>query len=406
MRQLLRNAGAVSKKAALALPPEPAELLLQAAEGGDVARVRELLAAGVPAGACVAYGETPLKVTVAGGHADVAQVLLEAGADPHARDAEGGTLLHAAAWAESAAMVGFLLGRGLDPNAADSTGFTPLMTAALTGDRESARLLLEAGADPAATGDFGIKQNKTALQYARDCDDRKKRQAMVELLTGAAAAADGVEAATDAVAGFALAARKPAFQEMLQTLAEVCDKLPAPAKGHEGVYAFAGPKVARLLKRYAEDGAMRERLAAANTSGDRAALLLDRLRQEVRMAGFQLIEAEANQSARAGKLLLFPGSDKYAVLAARGTDGANYGHSTRDVIAWLQEMEKDNPFELTACGHDFLAGTFVRPVANASALAARMCAFCPDLLDGDLTDDPAQVAELLEREQSFFFWWD
>ncbi len=406
MGRLLRDAGALNQKAARALPPEPAELLLHAAEGGDAARVRELLAAGVPVGVSVRYGETPLTVAVAGGHADAARVLLEAGADPHARDAEGGTLLHTAAWAESPEMVRFLLGRGLDPGAADRHGFTPLMAAAVTGDREAARLLLEAGADPAAKGDFGMKRNKTALEYARDCDDRRKRQALIELLTGAAAAADGVEAATAAVDGFARAARKPAFRRTLRILAEVCTQPPAPAKGHGGVYACAGPKAARLLQRYAEDAALRERLTAAGTSDARAALLLDRLRREVRAAGFQLIGAEADLSARAAELLLFPTPDKYAVIAARGTDGANYGHGTRDVIAWLQEMEKDNPFELTACGHDFLAGTFVRPVAGAGPLAERMCAFCPDLLDGDLVDDPAQVAESLEHGQGFFFWWD
>jgi ankyrin repeat protein len=405
MKAFLREAGA-DDQSAEPLPRTPTEALLQAADDGDVAKVRELLAAGVPVDGYVRYRLTPLRGAVALGHLEVAQVLLEAGADLHTRDDDGGTLLHAAAWSGNGAVVRFLLQRGLDVNAATKSGRTPLMAAAEEGHLEAARALLEAGADLNARGSSGPQRNKTAVEYVRQIEDRPRRRAMLELLTGTAGAADPVEAVYQAVEGFAAAARQPRFQAMLEVLAGVCDKPPAPSKKCPGAYVCARPNAARLTQRYEGEAALEEALAATESANGRAQLLLDRLRAEVRTADFHLIEPEANQSARTAKLLLFPTADKYAVVAARETDGANYGLATQDIIAWLQEMEKENPFVLTGCGHDFLAGEFVRPVVNAGPLAARMCAFCPDLLDGEVVESPEQVAEQLQEYQGFFFWWD
>jgi hypothetical protein len=97
------------------------------------------------------------------------------------------------------------------------------------------------------------------------------------------------------------------------------------------------------------------------------------------------------------KLMVFPTDDKYAVLVARGTNGANYGLTTRAVIAWLRNLEKENPFHLTGCGFDFVEGRFRRPVVNAEAWADRMFKFCPDC--------GTEISHEL-RQGTFFLWWD
>ena len=106
------------------------------------------------------------------------------------------------------------------------------------------------------------------------------------------------------------------------------------------------------------------------------------------------------------KLLLFPTSDPYVVLAAQRTNGVNQGLTTSDVIAWLRELEKTHPFVLTACGHDFLTVRLLEPITDAAPLAKHMVEFCPDLLDGDLLDSPEVLARELAASQELCFWWD
>ena len=133
---------------------------------------------------------------------------------------------------------------------------------------------------------------------------------------------------------------------------------------------------------------------------DPAPAQLETLQAEVRAAGFQLVLYDSIPGhGNAAKLMVFPTAEKFAVLVARGTNGVNYGLTTRALIAWLRDLEKENPFELTGCGFDFLEGRFRAPVRHAEHWAKRMVELCPDC------ESPEQVMEEL-REQRFFFWWD
>jgi ankyrin repeat protein len=404
LRQLLLDAGAkvpVPKYLAkVKTNPTDPDVFAEAINAGDVATVRTMLAAGVSIEARNRQDETPLQRAVACANLEIVEILLAAGADPHVKDDEGSNLLHTAAFKDNVALVRKLLSLGLDVNKADEDGFTPLMAAAVEGCAEIAKVLLEAGADVNARGSFAHDENKTALEFA----NRNRHQAVAELLRQAGGPADTSQPAFDAVEGFVTAAEQPAFQELVQRLGELRGKPLARWKKCKGVYSFTLKGDAEQAGRYTGDESFKQTLLATKSRGKRARLLLDRLHHEVRDAGFQLVEAEAGELLP--KLLLFPTDNKYAVIAAAETDCNNPGQGTRDIIIWLQEMEKDNPFVLTGCGHDFVAGEFLQPVANAKKLAARMVEFCPDLVDGESIESPADVARLLKANQSFFFWWD
>jgi hypothetical protein len=106
-----------------------ASALLEAARGGDAARVASLVAAGASADARLPNGETPLMRAASRGFDDVARALLDAGADVNARRGDG---------------------------------FTPLLLAAFSGHESLVRLLLERGADAGARTHLGT----TARQWA------------------------------------------------------------------------------------------------------------------------------------------------------------------------------------------------------------------------------------------------
>ena len=122
------GAGASGANPAPADPPDdsPAGRLVAAAKEGDTARVRELLAEGVPA------------------------------------DAESGgyVALHRAAESGSVAVLEVLFAAGADVEAVDRVGNTPLSRAAIFGRADAVSVLLEAGADPNAHAE---PNNQTAL---------------------------------------------------------------------------------------------------------------------------------------------------------------------------------------------------------------------------------------------------
>jgi ankyrin repeat protein len=84
-----------------------------------------------------------------------------------------------------------------------------------------------------------------------------------------------------------------------------------------------------------------------------------------------------------------------------------------DVVR-LMAMERENPFVLAGCGHDFLDGRFVSGVKNAERLAERMIAFCPDIVEQATAslsrrsrpDQIVALAQQLSESGWFGFWWD
>ena len=146
-----------------------------------------------------------------------------------------------------------------------------------------------------------------------------------------------------------------------------------------------------------------EETLAEDDDCEQADELFRRFVREVEQQGFVLIRNEFLSEEQC-TLLLFPTADKYLAIRSIGTNGNNFGHSTPDVIAWLEEMEEQNPFRLLAAMHDGMEGEFLNEVQNVEELARRMLEFCPDLQSSD--ESIADFTNELTRERTFGFWWD
>jgi hypothetical protein len=117
--------------------------LLDAARGGDAARVRELLRKGANVNARTENGITPLHWAAFWGHVDFVRLLLEHGAEVNAREENGWTPLHVAALTGHAEVARLLLERGADPSIRDRDGRTPLDAAREKGHKEVVRVIEE-----------------------------------------------------------------------------------------------------------------------------------------------------------------------------------------------------------------------------------------------------------------------
>ena len=87
------------------------------------------------------------------------------------------------------------------------------------------------------------------------------------------------------------------------------------------------------------------------------------------------------------------------------TKGPDSDLMTTHIIRWLKQLEKEEPFELTGIGVDYLEGKFTSPVKNARRLARKMYEFCPDIVDQG-TGSIAELAMELKRSNRLFLWWD
>jgi ankyrin repeat protein len=131
--------------------PVAAGTAADAAQRGDLAALRQLLARGADANAAQGDGMTALHWAADRGDSALAAALLDAKADPAARTRIGDyTPLHIAARAGAAAVVRALLGAGADVKATTSSGATALHLASSAGTPEVVQALLGAGADPNA----------------------------------------------------------------------------------------------------------------------------------------------------------------------------------------------------------------------------------------------------------------
>jgi ankyrin repeat protein len=406
--RLLLAAGAVLTPKLEPPKPPPKNELCEAAFAGDRATVRQLLDRGAAVEAADNRGLTPLWHAARGGHAETVRDLLNAGADPNAAMPDE-SALSGAALTGAVDCMRILLDAGADPN-----GGQPLLAAAMEGHVEGARLLLEAGANPRAKDSDGA----TALDLARESGGSRE---LVNLLRHRLGAPDEPpDPLESALAAFGAASRQAAYQKLVRRLTALSRRPPKPFRDRE--HEFRND-VQGVLRFDFELGAVAEHFrlgadyvtaAPRDERGGRRADLLDRLQDEARAAGSLLIANSDLAFKNPNTLVLFPTDNPDAVILAHGTNGNGFMRvkgrdvflGPREIIAWLREMAEENPFVLTGCGHDVVAGQFVRPVVNAPKLARRMCQFCPDLIDGEFVTSPAGVAAALRESQQFHFWWD
>jgi hypothetical protein len=123
--------------------------------------------------------------------------------------------------------------------------------------------------------------------------------------------------------------------------------------------------------------------------------------------GFYLFRYDQNFNVQnlPDKVGLLPTTDPYAVMALMDTNGDNYNIGTDGVIAWMKELQQEQPFILTGIGFDYMEGYLTSPVKDPDALAKRMYQFCPDIVDQGIGSVRA-LARDLRTVGTLYFWWD
>jgi ankyrin repeat protein len=345
-------------------------------------------------------GFTPLMLAVRRGDEELATLLLARGAAVDARDTDGEPPSD-----EARKQMKFLIAHGAEDyitSAGIKLGRTPLHMAAAAGKIELAQLLLEHGADVNAVDRIDqtpvkiakYEQHAKLLKLLKDAGGTDRAAATTKApppsKLEAKATAKQKPKSTAATKrkkskprplpkpDFSAAAKTPPFAKALAEMKQICGSKPQPMSGIDGVFTFHVH------------------------SSKKGSLDLRKLHQDFLRKGFYAFSTDATSDAQ---LALAPTADKYALIAAFQTNGANYDLGPEEIAQWLRDLEEEVPFILTGIGWDFLKGHFNGPRRDPHDLAQRMYEFCPDIVDQGVGEVDTLAESLAERDD-LFFWWD
>jgi ankyrin repeat protein len=283
--------------------------------------------------------------------------------------------------------------RGTVNNAFMCTSVSALMVASSLGNHEAVKLLLAAGTDINSKDD----QGHTALDYAL-ADPKACRKVIALLKEMGGVSAKPFPRSDDTCRGFATAAKRPAYKQAVARIKELTGIKPSRLEGADervpGGQGF-------LFDTNPEPRLVEGRVAEFAARTDAAREFVERHHAQILAQGFYLFYSRDILSRSGDVVALLPTADVYRVIAALETNGAD---STEKLIAWLRELEQDQPFTITGIGADFIEGKFTTPIKDPVALVKRINEICPD--GSPTLAEIATQIDRLRRTNQLYLWWD
>jgi hypothetical protein len=125
-----------------------------------------------------------------------------------------------------------------------------------------------------------------------------------------------------------------------------------------------------------------------------------------RKAGFYLFRYERSfgMAGEKDRLGLLETADHRAVLRRVGTGQSHVGLGSEKIVAWLDTLAKDEPFELWEIGADYVAGRFERAPNDPTAIAKRCAEFAPDLVAGRASTLDLLASEIKSNRTLYLIW--
>ena len=271
---------------------------------------------------------------------------------------------------ESLRIVKLLLEAGADPNLGSQK---PLAEAAFKGWPSVVKALLEAGADPNHRSVHG----QTALETAEMMNRHENAELLADVTTAAPAPKPEIpefKAKYAPVPDLSNDLKKESFLKLLDSLESQCGTTREVRENH------------------VEFG-----LVATSLS-------IEQLQEEACKHDAFLCECSGTLESPQ-RIAVFPSPRWQDALAVLQTNGINCDVASQDIIDWMEECEKEQPFRILTAAHDLVGGEFLGKVKKPLKLARKIYDFCPDTVDQGF-GEVGELALDLKKSGKFFFWWD
>ena len=365
-----------------------------AAQNGNFLRIIKCIANGADLETKDERGRTPLLIAVDREDEKLSELLINAGANLEAEWYEGTTAVCLATRRLNLPLVRKLVDAGANVNrkfAPDGPKYfySPLHFAARMGKKELVKVLLEAGADP------------NILDY-------KNEPPIVEAILGRSVYHDGSISDFFEIAEILLQhgakrriedshhlaildfPQQSKSETYLRSINEISQVLKLEAKERDdipGVFMFSGNS--ELRKRWSKDDDLQTALANCRKRGHYS-----------EWDSVWLYENERRSQVHA--LCVYPTSDKYVLISVKQIYGLEDEVGCSEIIHWMKNLDKTDPWKLVECGGKSLTVQFVEPPKDCLELAKRIGEFSPNLVDGGYSS----LCERLEENKTITFWWD
>jgi len=154
-----------------------------------------------------------------------------------------------------------------------------------------------------------------------------------------------------------------------------------------------------------EKGFEAGKLAGFSVHTKRTEDLITSYRASLRAKGYLIFRSHRGYGNLRDIVTIVKGRNSYDILTVQGTEAPNYQLSTKAIIVWLKERQKNASFVVTGAGPDWLEAQFIKPPKNMTAFAKKAITFAPDILEhGPGTAD--KLAERMTKTNGFFLVWD
>lgn len=123
-------------------------------------------------------------------------------------------------------------------------------------------------------------------------------------------------------------------------------------------------------------------------------------------AGFYLFRLERSFGMGGGLDVvgLVKSTDRDALIRKVGTADPRGALSTEHLIAWLDALDKDEPFTLDEIGVDYVAGRFASVPVDPAAVARRCAQISPELVKGSGSAIDLLSEEIRSNRTLYLIW--
>lgn len=130
-----------------------------------------------------------------------------------------------------------------------------------------------------------------------------------------------------------------------------------------------------------------------------------RTRSRLDAHGYGVFHSDQNFGFEPDRIAVLTDSDPYVYLRWVQVNGINYDVSHETVIDTLRMWDREFGLELIGGNFDWLNARFEIEPPDMRALAARVYAFCPDVVDHG-TETIDRLAREMEKTGTLYCWWD
>lgn len=154
-------------------------------------------------------------------------------------------------------------------------------------------------------------------------------------------------------------------------------------------------------KKKLEDALQFDYEVTADNSND-----YETLRTTLKQRGYLLFKSEESFGSGSDKYAVLKTSDQFDIVQFRATNGQNYDISNDSVLRKLHMWYKQQPFEITGAGPDWLEVHLDKlSASSAMTFAGEVHEFCPDPAEEGAETVENLAAEMMETKK-LLLWWD